>query len=686
MTWPLSPFSGGDSPAVQSTSNQGWLNQEDGAMSSLIELLRHFEAPGVPPPPSARVGDPKLKQREGKPIRLWDLWRYGAFVAVKASQLVTALVSHHVRGPPKKSWGIEMTLLTCIMRDVGHHSHLADITMVRMLMGIGGLVPVPSDALVTPVTFRVRKRALRGILSEFDALEDGSRELSGEWVVGKRTWQRLQHEWQASKKSIFESPIAQVRHQPKRKERVILYIHGGAYYFSSPATHRLITIPLSKHLDARLFAVDYRLAPETRFPGPLHDAVSAYFRLIDDLHIPPENIILAGDSAGGGLSLALMMYLRDNRYPLPGGGILMSPWVDLTMSCDSWDSNARYDVVPMPEPGDHLNPIACYLGEHMEKYLTHPYASPLFGDLRGLPPLLIQGGDAEVLRDEITLLAHKASLAGVEVRHELYEDAVHVFQTFPFLDQSQMAFMSAREFVCSVLAPLKEDAPRTLEKKVEEKLKDEINNATARIVQGDGTDSVSEKDDIQSKKTLDSTAAKLEKNVSDDESSSQDEDPSWVTSPSVLPDPKGDTKRRESWGRDGSVRSTTSTRTRTGSVSSSLWGPVSSYTPTSTLRRSHSRPQLSSTRKSDTPTFFPPPREYRIPTASLSSSTSSVPRPSIRRSHGSHPDISQLCAQWANSGPANQTLTYKPDTLPRRRKNSQPTILSTTQRHSEHAA
>ena len=193
-------------------------------------------------------------------------------------------------------------------------------------------------------------------------------------------------------------------------------------------------------------ALDYRLAPETRFPGPLHDAVSAYFRMVDDLHISPSNIILAGDSAGGGLCLALMMYLRDNGYPLPGGAILMSPWVgklfkpdqkvdicaifthqifvDLTMSCDSWESNAQYDIVPMPMPGDHLNPIACYLGEHMEKYLTHPYASPLFGDLKGLPPMLIQAGEVEVLRDEITLLAHKASLAGVEVRHELYEDAV----------------------------------------------------------------------------------------------------------------------------------------------------------------------------------------------------------------------------------------------------------------------
>jgi acetyl esterase/lipase len=94
------------------------------------------------------------------------------------------------------------------------------------------------------------------------------------------------------------------------------------------------------------------------------------------------------------------------------------------MSCDSWESNAQFDIVPKPTPGDHLNPIACYLGEHMEKHLTHPYASPLFGDFKGLPPLLVQSGDVEVLRDESTLLAHKATLAGVIVRHELYEDAV----------------------------------------------------------------------------------------------------------------------------------------------------------------------------------------------------------------------------------------------------------------------
>src|ERR1700676_542079 len=121
----------------------------------------------------------------------------------------------------------------------------------------------------------------------------------------------------------------------------------GAYYLSSAAAQRLLSIPLSKYVDTRVFgkllllshahvdisalpsptALDYRLAPETNFPGPLHDAVSGYMRLTEDLRIPPENIILAGDSAGGGLCLALMMYLRDNDYPLPSAAILMSPWV-----------------------------------------------------------------------------------------------------------------------------------------------------------------------------------------------------------------------------------------------------------------------------------------------------------------------------------------------------------------------
>jgi acetyl esterase/lipase len=249
-------------------------------------------------------------------------------------------------------------------------------------------------------------------------------------------------------------------------------------------------------------AIDYRLAPESRFPGPLHDAASAYFRLVDELGVRPENILVAGDSAGGGLTLALLMYLRDNSYPLPAGAILMSPWVgasgfaffpartlqradsgaaDLTLSCDSWDRNAPYDIIPRPMPGDSLDPVACYLGaEHVASLVTHPYASPLFGDFRGLPPLLVQTGEVEVLRDEHDLLAAKARRAGVQVVHETYEDCVgafvvscmapcslqhtqiHVFQAFWFFEAIEKAFAACRRFVHDVVPSAQAHAPATL--------------------------------------------------------------------------------------------------------------------------------------------------------------------------------------------------------------------------------
>ena len=123
------------------------------------------------------------------------------------------------------------------------------------------------------------------------------------------------------------------------------------------------------------------------------------------------------------------------------------------MSCESWDSNAKYDVLSKPIQGNLLDPITCYLGEHMEKYLTHPYASPLFGNFSGLPPMLIQAGDAEVLRDEVTLLAYKASLAGVKVRHELYEDGVSVHtQPQPLCLNQLTSFgrLSLHRSMCSI--------------------------------------------------------------------------------------------------------------------------------------------------------------------------------------------------------------------------------------------
>ncbi|EUC57357.1 lipase/esterase from carbohydrate esterase family CE10 protein, putative [Rhizoctonia solani AG-3 Rhs1AP] len=426
---------------------------EHEAEDAVARLLAHYATPSGACPPSARV-DPALTVRAQERLSISDLWYFGTFVASKTTDLAIDFALHHTRGPRKKSWGIEMTLITSFMRGVARHTRLADIAMLRLFMQLGSLVPPPPDALVTPVSFRIRSRQLRGLLAPFDELEYGGaqrpkaqsesdepRELSGEWIVGKELWTRLNKQW------LHEKRHHGVGH--RIPERVILYLHGGAYYVFSAATHRLITITLSKYADARVFAVNYRLAPETRFPGALHDAVHAYRRLTDELHVPPSRILVAGDSAGGGLALALLMYLRDEGYELPSGAILFSPWVDLTMSCDSWDSNADVDVVPRPDADDPLNPVACYLGwgESMKKYITHPYASPLFGDFKGLPPLLVQSGDSEVLRDEITLLAHKATLAGVDVRHELFEDAVHVFQMFPFLPATRRAFQNVRSFV-----------------------------------------------------------------------------------------------------------------------------------------------------------------------------------------------------------------------------------------------
>ncbi|KDQ63109.1 hypothetical protein JAAARDRAFT_29104 [Jaapia argillacea MUCL 33604] len=673
------PFGGSTVEDLGSSSDTDNLKRK----SSMSALLRHYEAPGVPPP-SARV-DPSVNQQERQPVRLWDIWKYGAFAAAKATEVATEVVYHHVWGPRRKTWGIEMTLLTTIMRNAAQHSQLVDIATIRMLMSIGGMAPLPSDALITPVTFRVKRRSLRGILSEFDALETGTRELSGEWIVGKKLWKRLQSEWKSSNQVLNslgtpkgDDPKAK---QPKRKERVVLYLHGGAYYLFSAATHRLLTIPLSKYCDTRIFAVDYRLAPETRFPGPLHDAVSAYFRLVDDLHIPPENILVAGDSAGGGLTLALLMYLRDNDYPLPAAAMLFSPWVDLTMSCDSWDSNSAFDIVPKPVSGDHLDPVACYLGEHMEKYLTHPYASPLFGDLKGLPPLLITSGDAEVLRDEITLLAHKATLAGVEVRHELYEDAVHVFQAMPFLDAARKSFLSCRDFVRNVLPVYQVHSPQVLGGETEAEMEHEIVNEKSRMVSGDGLESESIESGMESESS---------QNDEDGSQGSKQEDPSWgqvdTPSPSSTPWPSPPVtddedeeetrraplpqlRRRPTSIRDGRKTPTKDRLQRIGSALSFLTDKAAR--PHSLTPSAHQTSQWTNDNEQHQRTMPHVPHPHlHVPALNMTSSTIRAPKPSIRRCNSSHPNISSLCKQWESSGPANQTMAYKRDesTSPRRSK------------------
>ncbi|KAJ6575385.1 Alpha/Beta hydrolase protein [Mycena capillaripes] len=612
--------------------------------------LHHYAKPGIAPP-SARV-DPTLRVSERRPVRLWHLWKYGLVVVSKATEMTGAVISHNIWGPRRKSWGIEMTLITSFMRGAGRHSALVDIATIRMAMGLSGLIPLPSDALVTPVTFRVKRRQLRGILADLDAAETGHRELSGEWVVGRRTWQRLQAEWQQRRAAAASATVAP--EPEKKRERVVLYIHGGAYYLSSAAGQRLISIPLSKYTDARVFALDYRLAPETRFPGPLHDAVSAYMRLVEDLHIPPENIIVCGDSAGGGLSLALLMYLRDNAYPLPSAAILMSPWVDLTMSCESWDSNEPFDVVPIPTATNHMNPIALYLGDQVEQYLTHPYASPLFGDFTGLPPMLIQAGDAEVLRDEIALLAHKATLAGVEVRHELYEDAVHIFQTYPFLDSAQRAFMSMHDFVRTILPQLQSRSPRALGPQAEADLELEIDTADATVVRGDGVQTEAVKEDLEEEER---TESEPEEEATPGIARKATYFPSWgpsrlaIVSPPTTDDEddEEDEEEEEAPPPPPEPAPTSALRRIRSAVSVIIPESISGARPPLKRHRSQNYHRRSNS-------------QNHLPTLSTFTMMSPPISPSVRRrnSTASHPDITRLVENWTESGPANETLVYKP--------------------------
>ncbi|KAJ1021833.1 hypothetical protein NDA13_005445 [Ustilago tritici] len=441
-------------------------NESTKMLNSLLDKYKKTEVPA-----SARL-NPAAKVTQPTKLTFTNAWRYLPFLVSQGVTIGTAVASHAIYGPPKKSWGIETSIFTRVLRDIAEYSEFASIQGLQGFFDLGAFLPTPKDGLITPVTFRVKKRGLLGFLAEADAAEDGKREISAEWVVGKQTWRRLQAEWRSGKQ--------------KGKERIILYIHGGAYFVMSAATHRPLTISLSKYTECRVFGINYRLAPDTKFPGALHDCVASYFRLTDDLGIPPSNIVLGADSAGGGLALALMYYLRDNDYPLPSGAMLFSPWVDLTMSCDSWDTNAEFDYLPMPKSGDHMNPVWAYLGENIDKYLTHPYVSPLFGDMHGLPPLLIQCGDAEVLRDEVTLLAHKASLSGVAVRHELYEDCVHVFQAFLFLDASRKALQSARHFVRTALD--RRGKSRTSNKSSEAAVNKEMAGGKMQTVKGEAAD------------------------------------------------------------------------------------------------------------------------------------------------------------------------------------------------------
>ena len=235
--------------------------------------------------------------------------------------------------------------------------------------------------------------------------------------------------------------------KPDASKFVLLYLHGGGYFGCSPETHRPITIFFALH-GFLVFALDYRLAPENQFPAALDDAVAAYRGLLGEGYAP-QNIVVAGDSAGGGLAVALLLALRELGVPLPAGAALFSPWTDLAATGDSIRTNAaRCAMFHGPDIGISAR---YYLGETDPR---NPLASPLYADLTGLPPLLIHVGEDEVLRDDSTRLAERACAAGVRVELKVWPVVPHAWQLVPHLvPESRQSLRESAAFLSELAIP-----------------------------------------------------------------------------------------------------------------------------------------------------------------------------------------------------------------------------------------
>lgn len=226
------------------------------------------------------------------------------------------------------------------------------------------------------------------------------------------------------------------------EDRVIMYLHGGAYVFRTPTFHRLYTQHLANNSQCKVLLVDYRLAPENPFPAALDDAIAVYHWLLETGY-SPENIAIAGDSAGGGLTAATLLYLKERGVPLPACALLLSPWLDLAGTGNS--------ITRLAEEDAQLNwhnlerSAESYCGKYPP---TFPFISPLYGSLQGLPPILIIAGGNEILLDDSIRFADRATVAGVDVELMVEPNMGHVWTIFNMvIPEAQKANLIACEFI-----------------------------------------------------------------------------------------------------------------------------------------------------------------------------------------------------------------------------------------------
>jgi monoterpene epsilon-lactone hydrolase len=250
-----------------------------------------------------------------------------------------------------------------------------------------------------------------------------------------------------------------VCHDDKPKKRVILYLPGGAYILRMPNTHAGMVSRLCRLADAKALMVYYRLAPEHPFPACVEDSLRAYKWLLKKGYTP-EQIVIAGDSAGGGLTLSTLLAIRDAGLPVPACAYMLSPLLDVSDSAASRWKNAASDKALPAAHQRAINPRLLYVGAYA---IDDPLVSPLFGDYHGLPPLYVQVSDSEMLLDDSLRMARRGHTYQVEVKVDIWRKVPHVWQAFAFLPESRDALRKAAAFIRDKIPDVKKHKATAVE-------------------------------------------------------------------------------------------------------------------------------------------------------------------------------------------------------------------------------
>ena len=275
----------------------------------------------------------------------------------------------------------------------------------------------------------------------FDPSMEGIQKLRNRTEKAAKMFGKLPKEAEIVPVAIGDRYAEWVKIPANHKHTAMLYFHGGMYLLGSPQAHRQHVVKFVKGSGINALVFDYRLAPEHPFPAALDDALAAYSYLLDN-GFKPSNIVFAGDSAGGGLCLATLLAIKENGMPLPAAAAALSPWTDLMLTGKSYQTNAHKCLSPI---GSAENASQFYSGGNDKR---NPLISPLYGNLKGLPPLHISAGGNEILLDDSLQFAKKAQADGVEVLLRIEKGMCHCYPAFGNLFKESKLAM---EEICSHL-------------------------------------------------------------------------------------------------------------------------------------------------------------------------------------------------------------------------------------------